>query len=77
MNGAKKFHKANGSAFNAGEQWVGSSGHKCTIVSVRQYVGCIGKWDYDVTYVYEDGSQSTKDAWNFQIRYQHIADNKI
>lgn len=76
MNGQIKFHKANGTAFNAGEQWVGSSGGgRCSIVSVRQFGN--QKWDYEVTYAYEDGAISTKDAWNFQVRYTHIADLKI
>lgn len=78
MNGTRKFHKANGSAFNVGEQWRSVSGKiLCKIVSVRKYKNCDGKWDYDVTYEYEVGVQHTKDAWNFQIRYQHIADEKI
>ena len=77
MNGAKKFHKANGSAFNVGEEWVSSNGIRCWIVSVRKYVNCDGKWDYDVTYRYNDGTECTKNAWSFQVRYQHIADFKI
>jgi len=74
MNGKIKFHKANGAAFNAGEQWVScdGAGIKCEIVSVRKFGD--GKWDYEVTYKYPNGDISTKDAWNFQVRYQHVAD---
>lgn len=75
MNKTIKFHKANGPAFAVGERWVGSSGIRCSIVSVRQFGN--EKWDYEVTYAYDDGAISTKDAWNFQVRYTHIADLKI
>ena len=75
MNGHKKFHKANGPAFAAGEKWVGTSGIRCEIVSVRKYGD--DKWDYEVTAKYEDGAEFSKDAWNFQVRYQHVADKDI
>lgn len=76
MNGTHKFHKANGPAFNVGEKWESCSGKiRCEIVSVRKFGA--GKWDYDVTYQYEDGYQHSKDAWNFQVRYTHIADKAI
>jgi hypothetical protein len=73
MNGIRKFHKANGPAFNVGEEWVSISGKiRCHIVSVRCFGS--GKWDYEVTYRYQDGAEHTKDAWNFQVRYEHVAD---
>ena len=75
MNGHVKFHKANGPAFNAGEPWVSSCGNKVTIKSVRQFGP--GKWDYEVHYSQEKGVDCKKDAWNFQVRYEHIADKKV
>lgn len=80
MNGKRKWHKANGPAFLPGEQWY-SAQHgqtdvgSCTILSVRQFG--LGKWDYEVTYVYHDGRISHKDVWNFQVRYYHCADEVI
>ena len=78
MNGAVKWHKPTGPAFNAGEVWVGSAGNKVTIVSVRKY-HITGNHisDYGVTYEWvERGKvvQHEKDAWNFQVRYTHSAD---
>ena len=73
MNGHRKFHPPTGPAFAPGERWQSVSGKiKCEIVSVRK----IGdeKWDYEVTYQYPDGATHSKDAWNFQVRYQHHAD---
>lgn len=76
MNGNVKWHKANGPAFLPGEQWKSISGNIfCSIVSVRQFGE--GKWDYEVTYRYADGTECQKDAWNFQVRYQHIADKHL
>lgn len=76
MNGITKWHKANGPAFKPGEEWRSISGNiYCQIVSVRKYG--TGKWDYDVTYKYRDGQESSKDAWNFQVRYMHIADKWV
>lgn len=75
MNGAKKFHKANGPAFFPGEIWQGSGKFPVTIASVRKFG--TDKWDYEVTYTDDRCILMTKDAWNFQIRYQHIADNVI
>ena len=73
MNGKKKFHKANGPAFAIGEVWYGNGGRaKVTIISVRKFGE--GKWDYEVTYLQSDGSTHSKDAWNFQVRYEHAAD---
>ena len=82
MNGTKKWHKATGPAFYPGEEWVGTRGHRVRIVSVRKYPGASPESnhtsDYGVTYewVESDGTaqQHEKDAWNFQVRYQHIAD---
>lgn len=73
MNGARKFHSPDGPAFNPGEEWRGISGNvACWIVNTRRYGA--GKWDVDVLYRYSDGQQWSKDAWNFQVRYQHVAD---
>jgi hypothetical protein len=81
MNGVSKFHKATGPAFNVGERWVSSSKQEVQIVSVRKYEKCLkyadAKWDYDVTYKCEDGALFEKNAWDFQVRYQHIADLKL
>ncbi len=77
MNGNGKWHKATGPAFHVGEQWISHSGKiRCKIVAVRRYPGAIGHHtsDYGVTYEYEDGGQHEKDAWNFQVRYGHVAD---
>jgi hypothetical protein len=82
MNHAKKFHKATGPAFNPGEQWDGV-GCSVEIVSVRKYTNDqstneIG--DYAVTYQWLERGvmvQHTKDAWNFQVRYQHVADRNL
>lgn len=80
MNKVIKFHKATGPAFNAGEIWVGVSGHKVEIVSVRKYPGATADHtsDYGVTYktdpVNNPEQTHEKDAWNFQVRYMHQAD---
>jgi hypothetical protein len=82
MNGTIKWHKATGPAFSAGERWVGSSGSRVTIVSVRRYPGADPMSnhtsDYGVTYEWVDNNgkvfQYEKDAWNFQVRYTHVAD---
>lgn len=78
MNGNIKFHKPNGPAFNFGEIWVPCSrpdAYKVTIVSVRKFGD--DKFDYEVTYVDDRGIEMHKDAWNFQVRYMHIADVNI
>lgn len=82
MNHVQKFHKATGPAFNPGEQWIGTGGSKVTITSVRKYPGATSNHtsDYGVTYEWvENGKvvQHEKDAWNFQVRYYHIADRNI
>lgn len=80
MNGKIKFHKATGPAFNPGEIWVGSRGHRVEVVSVRKYPGATSDHtsDYGVTYKVAPKSdpeaQHEKDAWNFQVRYTHQAD---
>ena len=81
MNGKIKWHKATGPAFHTGEKWVGSGGFTVIIVSVRKYAGAAKDSthtsDYGVTYKWiENGEerQHEKDAWNFQVRYTHIAD---
>lgn len=73
MNGNKKFHKANGPAFSTGELWVSnSSNYEVEIVNVRKFGE--DKFDYEVTYIDEFHNQWKKDAWNFQVRFQHVAD---
>lgn len=74
MNGNKKFHKANGPAFSIGEEWV-SGTTQCKIIAVRKFGE--GKWDYEVTYQYDNGVTHSKDAWCFQVRYEHVADEFI
>jgi hypothetical protein len=85
MNGAHKWHKATGPAFNPGEQWISHGGNiRVTIVSVRKYLQFDLQRnhtsDYGVTYEWtENGKivQHEKDAWNFQVRYGHIADRNL
>lgn len=85
MNGAKKWHKATGPAFYPGEEWVSATGSRVRIISVRKYPGASLESnrtsDYSVTYewVESDGAaqQYENDAWNFQVRYQHIADEHL
>jgi hypothetical protein len=80
MNGTRKFHKATGPAFLAGEKWYGISGKfAVTIVSLHKYPGATSDHtsDYGVVYEWmENGEvvQHEKDAWNFQVRYEHQAD---
>jgi hypothetical protein len=82
MNGKRKWHKATGPAFDTGQEWVATGGKiRCWIVSVKKYPGA-GVDDthtssYGVTYRYADGATSEKDAWNFQVRYEHIADTGL
>jgi hypothetical protein len=74
-----KFRKALSPAFNKDELWISSSGTKCWIVSVEKYKGCKDEHSssYEVTYRYSNtnGDISKKDAWNFQVRYQHYSDS--
>lgn len=78
MNGAKKWHKATGPAFATGERWVGAGNISVTIVSVRAYIDDPKHAsDWGVTYAWKERGevvQHEKDAWNFQVRYQHEAD---
>ena len=80
MNGNVKFHKATGPAFNPGEVWIAVGGIRVEIVSVRKYPGATSDHtsDYGVTYktdpVRNPEATHEKDAWNFQVRYRHIAD---
>lgn len=81
MNGAKKFHHPDGPAFNAGEVWVAADGtnYKVEIHRTERYG--VDKWDVDVFYwVPMDERRSvelSKNAWSFQVRYQHQADKEI
>lgn len=76
MNGARKLHKPTGPAFAPGEQWVSVAGNiKCTIVGVQACQGDVQ--NYDVTYMYADGSTATKKASAFQVRYEHLADRDL
>lgn len=82
MNGVNKFHKATGPAFLPGEVWRSHAGNlKVTIVSVRAYIAKPTHIsDYGVTYEWmERGNtvQHEKDAWNFQVRYHHVADENL
>ncbi len=76
MNGAKKFHKPTGPAFKAGEVWFGiSTKHPVEIEKVEKFGD--GKWDFNIVYSDEDENIWERDAWNFQVRYQHQADLNI
>ena len=85
MNGAKKFHKVNGPAFNPGEVWYAcdGSGIRVEIASVRPYSNRIttqellGISDWGVTYLQSNGTTHEKDGWNFQVRYFHQADKDL
>lgn len=85
MNGNHKFHKATGPAFNPGEVWISHGGNiQVTIASVRKYPGAAPDAnhtsDYGVTYEWTERGevrQHEKDAWNFQVRYGHIADKDL
>lgn len=78
MNGMKKFHKPTGPAFMVGEIWYAGES-RCTIKAVRCYPFCDGASisDYEITYVASDGIERSNDAWNFQVRYTHHADNYV
>lgn len=78
MNGKIKFHKPTGPAFNPGEVWVGSGGIRVVIKSVRKAAtDSQGISDYWVTYDTGEGIEHEKDAWSFQVRYNHQADLKV
>lgn len=74
MNGKIKFHHADGPAFAKGEQWIGTSGCTYEVLSTRRYG--TDKWDVEVYYCLSGTTEPVyhKDAWNFQVRYTHIAD---
>lgn len=81
MNGAIKFHKATGPAFQPGEIWVDSAGHHVRIIKVTPYnENPVSLIDYEVEYTWVfdgvewDAVTWSKDAWNFQVRHNHIAD---
>lgn len=77
MNGAKKFHSPDGPAFNSGEVWNSSSGssESVTVQNVERWG--VEKWDVDVYYSTESGQRNMKNAWSFQVRYEHLADRGI
>lgn len=65
---------------------------KKTCKSLREDAAYSGSWDDGgasraeerfkafndgVTYEYADGTQHEKDAWNFQVRYMHTADQYV
>lgn len=82
MNGQRKFHKPTGPAFNVGEVWIDSGNSPVKIVSVQKYPGATSDYisEYGVLYEWVEGGvvrQHEKDAWNFQVRYTHIADLKV
>jgi hypothetical protein len=79
MNGHVKFHKPTGPAFNAGEEWRSVSGNiRVTILGVRKYAGAGNEIsDYAVRYDNGQGVEVEKDAWNFQVRYSHVADRNL
>lgn len=72
MNRVVKFRKPTSPAFLPGEKWKGS-GTTCEIVAVTKFGD--GKWDYFVFYRQYSGTIYYKDAWNFQLRYEHVSDH--
>jgi hypothetical protein len=80
MNGTVKFHKPISPAFAVGEEWVAPSGlggyNSVYIQSVTKFGD--GKYDYQVVACDCFGiTQVDKDAWNFQVRYNHIVDANL
>ncbi|ALA12023.1 hypothetical protein BIZ94_gp043 [Pseudomonas phage vB_PaeM_MAG1] len=80
MNGAQKFHSPDGPAFSRGEVWVSCEGFEVEILEAERYGP--RKWDVSVYYVqrlWKDANDAVfvKDAWNFQVRYQHQSDKEI
>lgn len=75
MNGNIKFHKPESPAFDHWQEWVSACGHSVHIIKVVRWG--TGKWDATVTYCGRDMHPMEKDAWNFQVRYQHVADKNI
>lgn len=74
MNHNQKFHNPKGPAFNVGEKWIAADGQggECIINNTMKYGP--DKWDVAVFYECKNGQVYEKDAWNFQVRYFHIAD---
>jgi hypothetical protein len=77
MNHNQKFHNPEGPAFNVGEKWISADrqGGECIINNTMKYGP--DKWDVTVFYTCNNGMVYEKDAWNFQVRYFHIADINI
>ncbi|BAJ09090.1 hypothetical protein KPP10_gp127 [Pseudomonas phage KPP10] len=80
MNGSRKFHSPDGPAFFPGEIWVSCEGFEVEILKVERYGA--DKWDVDVYYIQcrwknADDAVFVKDAWNFQVRYEHHADRRV
>ncbi|WJJ54536.1 hypothetical protein PT07_00145 [Pseudomonas phage PT07] len=90
MNGAKKFHSPDGPAFSKGELWESCEGFVVQIRGTERYG--TDKWDVDVYYAYVGvipkpvaldrriqlpAREFSKNAWSFQVRYQHQADKEI
>jgi hypothetical protein len=80
MNGAKKFHKPDGPAFNEGEIWYSADGMGIEAKIERTERYGVDKWDVMVYYSFPrtgHDNKACKDAWNFQVRYEHQADLEI
>lgn len=78
MNGQKKWHSPDGPAFNEGEIWYSACGVKAKIERTERYG--VDKWDVLVYYSFPvtgSDNKACKDAWNFQVRYEHQADKEI
>ena len=76
MNGAKKFHSPDGPAFNKGEVWEACDGSGVTVeIDYTERWGT-EKWDVDVLYTCGN-SKFVRNAWAFQVRYQHQADKEL
>ena len=77
MNHTIKFHSPDGPAFQTGEKWLAADGkgRVVTVMGTRRYG--TSKWDVEVFYTDTNGQTFDKDAWNFQVRYYHQADNFI
>ena len=72
MNGSKKFHPARSPAFAQGQAWFDSTNRRVEIVGVEMFAQ--GKFDGEVFFKCDLGTVYAKDAWNFQVRYNHQAD---
>lgn len=76
MNGKKKFHSPNGPAFYKGEIWEAVDGSGVTVEIQNTERWGLEKWDVDVHYTC-GASRFCKNAWSFQVRYQHQADKDL